>query len=72
MTASRVASADPSNPSGLMANVFNESPPASFVSNSASLRLPAPKSTVKNDLIFSIAVTGLHDRAATRAPSLIF
>ena len=56
MTFSRVASCAPSAPSGLMAKVLRRKPPASLVSNSASLRLPAPKSTARNDFVFSIAV----------------
>ncbi len=54
MIFSRVASCEPSRPSGLMAKLSSRKPPASLISNSASLRLPAPKSTVKNDLVFSM------------------
>src|SRR6185295_1616036 len=51
---SRVASWVPSWPSDLNPNCFNNNPPASLTSNSANLRLVAPKSTARNDLFFSI------------------
>ena len=54
ITFSRVASCEPSAPRGLITKLVSSSPPASLISNSASFRLPAPKSTVKNDLVFSI------------------
>jgi hypothetical protein len=54
-------------PSGLMAKVLSRKPPASLISNSASLRLPAPKSTARNDFVFNIAVTS---RAARKTPGL--
>src|SRR6185437_101318 len=54
IVASRVFSCAPSRPSDLMAYCFKRNPPASLTSNSASLRLPAPKSTARNDLDCSI------------------
>jgi hypothetical protein len=54
ITFSRVASAAPSAPSDLSPYCFNRKPPTSLTSNSANFRLPAPKSTVKNDLEFNI------------------
>jgi hypothetical protein len=66
MIFSRVASCEPSSPSGLMAKFFSRNPPASLISNSASLRLPAPKSTVKNDLVFSMSYTTCHSKKTGR------
>src|SRR5436190_16736162 len=54
MVASRVFSWAPSCPRDLMPYCFNRKPPASLTSNSASLRLPAPKSTARNDFDCSI------------------
>jgi hypothetical protein len=42
------------------------SPPASFTSNSASFRVPAPKSTARNDLVFSIYGRFTLPASATR------
>jgi hypothetical protein len=38
----------------LIAKFLSRKPPDSLTSNSASLRLPAPKSTVRNDFEFNI------------------
>src|ERR1017187_1479652 len=52
--ASRAVSWAPSAPRDLRPYCFKRKPPASLISNSASLRLPAPKSTARNDFVFSI------------------
>src|SRR6266542_1911813 len=54
MAASRVASWVPSWPRDLKPYCLRHKPPASVNSNSDSLRLVAPKSTTKNDFLFSI------------------
>src|SRR6185295_3103748 len=58
--ASRVPSAIPSAPNGFTPNCFRRNEPTSFGSNSAIFTLPAPQSTHKNDLVFSIRTTRLH------------
>src|SRR5437867_11967433 len=55
MAASRVASWVPSWPRDLNPYCLRHKPPASVNSNSANLRLVAPKSTTKNDFLFSIS-----------------
>src|SRR5215510_5948899 len=54
MAVSRVVSWVPSWPRGLKAYCRSDNPPASLISNSASLRFAAPKSTARNDFEFSI------------------
>src|SRR5262245_33327241 len=56
MAASLVDSCTPSWPSDLNPYCFRLNPPASFTSNSATLRLTAPKSMVKNDFEFNISI----------------
>src|SRR5205823_3571828 len=56
-TRSRAASWEPSKPRDFSPNCFKRSVPDSFGSNSAILRLPAPKSTHKNDFEFSICTS---------------
>src|SRR6185436_12154978 len=51
---SRVVSCTPSGPSARKLYCRNRSPPASFNSNSATLRFVAPKSTAKKDFVFNI------------------
>src|SRR5438477_4976735 len=53
-TFSRAVSWEPSNPSDLIPNLLSDNVPASLISNSATLRLPAPKSKHKNDFELSI------------------
>src|SRR5205809_6482378 len=63
ITRPRAASWEPSNPSDFSPNCFRRSVPDSFGSNSAILRLPAPKSMHKNDFVFSIyAPLTIHDQ----------
>ena len=50
----------PFGPSDLRPYCFKRKPPASLTSNSASLRLPAPKSTARNDFVFSIYCCGIQ------------
>src|SRR5437867_2309036 len=54
IVASRVDSWAPSAPRDLRPYCLRRKPPASLTSNSANLRLPAPKSTARNDFVFSI------------------
>src|SRR5581483_8037542 len=68
IAASRVCSCDPSIPKGLTPYCFRRNPPASFCSNSASFKLPAPKSTAKNDFEFSIASLHLSSKNNTPTP----
>src|SRR6267154_2528460 len=55
IVASRLDSCAPSAPRDLSPYCFRRRLPASFTSNSASLRLPAPKSTARNDFVFNIS-----------------
>src|SRR5436189_1751203 len=54
ITRSRAASWEPSNPRDLIPNCFSRRVPDSLGSNSAILRLPAPKSRHKNDFVLNI------------------
>src|SRR5438445_8880836 len=54
IVASRVDSWAPSAPRDLRPYCLRRKPPASLTSNSANLRLPAPKSTARNDFEFNI------------------
>src|SRR5439155_6109452 len=54
MPASRLVSCEPSSPSDLTTTCLSRRPPASLTSNSAALRLPAPKSTARNDFTFNM------------------
>src|SRR5439155_15016275 len=56
MVASRVLSCAPSAPNDLRPYCLSRRPPASLTSNSANLRVPAPKSTARNDFVFSICL----------------
>src|SRR6266446_5734120 len=60
IVASRVDSWAPSAPRDLRPYCFKRKPPASLTSNSASLRVPAPKSTARNDFVFSIDCRGFR------------
>src|SRR5437667_1611578 len=67
MTLSRAASCEPSNPSGFKPNSLSRRVPDSFGSNSAILRLPAPKSRHKNDFVFSIKPVVLRKNNPSQA-----
>jgi hypothetical protein len=46
---------------------LSRKPPASFGSNSASFKLPAPKSAAKNDFVFSIDTVHAARNARNRS-----
>src|SRR5580698_4382404 len=58
IVASRVASEEPSAPSGRISKYFRHNPPASVMSNSASFKLPAPKSMARKDFgLFNMSLS---------------
>src|SRR6267378_679868 len=69
IVASRVVSWAPSTPKDLMPYCLRRKPPASLTSNSASLRLPAPKSTARNDFEFNITVASCQHSCSGHAIS---
>src|SRR5438477_5173421 len=78
MAASRVASWVPYCPNDLSPYCFKSRPPSSLISNSATLRFTAPKSTARNDFEFNMTnclpggpvrrdKTAVHSRAARQS-----